>query len=187
MKMHKHHLQNGASMIEVLVAVLIMSFGMLSLGAMLSLSVQMPKMAGNRAIATNLASSHIEKIRANPDGFNSGAYVTPLTYDGTRDVKLLKNCVYPICTSITLADMDVAATAKAVREELPAGGMLVTCNPTPCNLDSYGNIWIIWQEPLTYDVDGLSASDNCPTQVTSTYTNPKPRCLYVRFKTGFLQ
>lgn len=185
--MQKHYSQNGASMIEVLVAVLIMSFGMLSLGAMLSLSVQMPKMAGNRAIATNLASSHIERIRANPEGFHSGAYVTTLSYDGTRNSKALNNCNYPDCNSTTLATMDNAATVKAVRDELPAGGMLVTCSTTPCTLDSYGNIWIIWQEALTYDVDGLSASDNCPTQVTSTYTNPKPRCLYVRFKTGFLR
>jgi Tfp pilus assembly protein PilV len=67
--------QGGASLIEVLVAVLILSFGLLSLGAMLSLSVQMPKLSGFRTTATNIASDHIERIRANPDGFKNGAYV----------------------------------------------------------------------------------------------------------------
>ena len=179
--------QLGTSLIEVLVAILIMSFGMLSLGAMLSLSVQMPKLAGYRATATNIAASHIEKIRANPDGFNSGAYVTTLSYDGTRNNIALNTCDYPDCTSMTLAAMDNAATQKTTRDELPAGGVLVTCSTTPCTLDAYGNIWIIWQEPITYDAAGLAASDNCPTQVTSVYTNPRPRCLYVRFKTGFIR
>jgi hypothetical protein len=55
--------QGGASLIEVLVAVLILSFGLLSLGAMLSLSVQMPKLSGFRTTATNIASDHIERIR----------------------------------------------------------------------------------------------------------------------------
>ena len=185
--MLKHPSQTGSSLIEVLVAILIMSFGMLSLGAMLSLSVQMPKLAGYKAVASNIASSHIERIRANPDGFQTGAYVTVLSYDGTFNTINLSDCAYPNCTSTTLATMDNAATQKAARDELPAGGVLVTCSTTPCNLASYGNIWIIWQETLTADASGLAASDNCPTQVTGTYTNPRPRCLYVRFKTGFLK
>jgi len=45
-----------------------------------------------------------------------------------------------------------------------------------------GNLWIVWQEPSTYAALDPSSSDNCPTQVTETYTDPRPRCLYVRFK-----
>ena len=80
--------------------------------------------------------------------------------------------------------MDNAATQRDTRMALPGGGMLVTCDVQagPCNSASYGNIWIVWQDPGTFLALDPASSDNCPAQVTQTYTNPKPRCLYVRFK-----
>ena len=74
-RFHRRH-QGGALLIEVLVAMLLLSFGMFSLGAMMSFSVQMPKLSGYRSTAVNLASSHIDRIRANPAGFS--AYEKPL-------------------------------------------------------------------------------------------------------------
>lgn len=177
----RHH-QLGASLIEVLVAILLLSFGILSLGAMLSFAVQAPKLSAYRATAANLASSHIERIRANPGEFQNGTYSSTLSYDGTFNSIALVPCSYPACTAASLATMDVAATRQAVRIELPAGGMLVTCDTTPCSSNSYGNLWIVWQEPSTFAALNPTSSDNCPTQVTGTFTNPKPRCLYVRFK-----
>jgi len=175
--------QIGASLIEVLVAILLLSFGMLSLGAMLSFAVQAPKLAGYHATAANLASSHIERIRANPGGFVAGSYLSALSYDGTFNSVALVDCSYTDpCTESSLATMDNAATKRAVRIELPAGGILLTCDPAVCSSNSYGNLWIVWQEPNRFLTDPFSTSDNCPTQVTGTYTNPKPRCLYVRFK-----
>ena len=176
------HRQQGASLIEVLVAILILSFGMLALGAMLSFAVQMPKLSGYRATATNLATSHVERIRANPDGFTSNAYTPALSYDGTFNTLPLDECKYDTCTTSSLARMDNAATNHAVRVALPAGGMLLKCDQGNCSTTSYGNLWIIWQEPSTYAALNPASSDNCPTEVTGTYTDPKPRCLYVRFK-----
>lgn len=177
----RHH-QAGASLIEVLVAILLLSFGMLSLGAMLSFSVQAPKLSGYRATAANLASGHIERIRANPSGFVSGSYSVPLSYDGTFNDVALVACSYPDCTGSSMATMDNTSTQRAARIELPAGGMLMTCDTTPCSLNGSGNLWIVWQEPSTYAALNPTSSDNCPTEVTSVFTSPKPRCLYVRFK-----
>jgi len=185
--MKRQHSQQGASLIEVLIAILILSFGMLALGAMLSLGVQLPKLAGYRATATHLASSHIERIRANPAEFQKpdGKYtVEPLSYDGTFNDIPLVDCIYGECSPSTLATMDNAATQRAIRMSLPAGGMLVTCDVQsgPCSPASYGNIWVVWQHPNTFAALDPASSDNCPAQVIQTYTNPKPRCLYVRFK-----
>lgn len=182
MKLSSHYQQAGASLIEVLVAILLLSFGMLSLGAMQSFAVQAPKLSAYRATAANLASSHIERIRANPGAFNAGSYSSSLSYDGTFNDITLADCSYPNCTQTSLATMDIAATRQAVRIELPAGGMLLTCDPVLCGANSYGNMWIVWQEPTIFASNPFSASDNCPAQVTGTYTNPAPRCLYVRFK-----
>ncbi len=179
----KHHHQTGTSLIEVLVAILLLSFGMLSLGVMLSFAVQMPKLSGYRATATNIAANHIERIRANPGGFRNDAYRLPLSYDGTSKEMELSDCSYPACTEATLATMDNAAAKRTVRIGLPSGGMLVTCDTSPCGNNSYGNLWVIWQEPSTRAALDPTASDNCPDQVTKAYTSPKPRCLYVRFRT----
>lgn len=175
--------QRGASLIEVLVAVLILSFGLLSLGAMLSFAVQMPKLSGFRTTATNIASDHIERIRANPTEFALGTYAVASNYDGTFNSVSLAECAYPNCTAATLAAMDNAATRYAARTLLPKGGLMVTCDAVGCGAsNTYGNLWIIWEEPSTSAALNAGNSDNCPPQVTSAGFNPAPRCLFVRFK-----
>ena len=62
--------QSGATLLEVLVTVLILSFGMLALGGMMAYAIQLPKMSGNRATAMMLAASHVERMRANTAGFS---------------------------------------------------------------------------------------------------------------------
>ena len=187
MNNHQRQNQAGASLIEVLVAILLLSFGMLALGAMMSFAVQAPKLSAYRATAANLASSHVERIRANPSGFGANSYAMAMSYDGTffspsTNLPALADCSYPNCTASTLAAMDNAATNRAVHIELPAGGMLLTCDTSPCTKASYGNLWILWQEPSTVAALGAS-SDNCPTSDAAwSALNPKPRCLYVRFK-----
>jgi type IV pilus assembly protein PilV len=177
---HPRH-QGGALLIEVLVAMLLLSFGMLSLGAMLSFALQMPKLSGHRSLAVNLASSHIDRIRANPGGFEN--YKKPLRERAWsfEEIEFI-NCQYPDCDATSLAAMDDAATRRAVRIALPAGDLIVTCDTTPCNEASHGNLWIVWQEPSTKAAIDASSSDNCPDQAKAIYTRPPPRCLYVAFK-----
>jgi type IV pilus assembly protein PilV len=176
--------QIGASLIEVLVAILLLAFGMLSLGAMMSFAIQMPKLSDYRATAANLASAHVERIRANRMGFEANAYSFPLNYDASSTSLAPTNCAFPSCTPDTLATMDNSSTAQIIRSKLPAGGFMLSCNPDPCTpaSNSFGNIWVIWQEPSTFASLNPQNSDNCPTEVTGTFTNPRPRCLYVRFK-----
>ncbi len=174
--------QLGASLIEVLVAILILSFGMLALANMMSFGVQLPKLSGYRATATTLALAHIERIRANPNGFSANNYSSALNYDGTTSSITAADCAYPSCTESTLAAMDIATTQGLIRQSLPAGGMLMKCDSTPCTWNAYGNLWIVWEEPSTFAAISPTSSDNCPVEVTGTYTNPSPRCLYLRFK-----
>ena len=178
---HRRRLQGGALLIEVLVAMLLLSFGMLSLCAMLSFAVQMPKLSGHRSLAVNLASSHIDRIRANPGGFpdyEKPLHETAWSFETIESI----NCLYPNCDTASLAAMDDAATRRAVRIALPAGDLLVTCDTTPCSAGSHGNLWIVWQEPSTNAALDASSSDNCPAQARAIYTQPQPRCLYVGFK-----
>ena len=176
----------GTSLIEVLVAMLLLSVGMLSLAAMVSYAVQMPKLAGYRAAAVNLAAEEIARMRANPSGFSDGAYDKPSSYDNSRTVlRVAKSdqCAYPLCDSSSLSTMDIAVATVAVRAQLPAGGFLMTRDDnTGTRSPSDGNLWILWQEPDTYASINAVTSDNCPDGITNTDGTTKLRCLYVRFK-----
>jgi type IV pilus assembly protein PilV len=186
----------GATLIEVLVAILLLAFGLLAIGSMMAFAVQGPKLSAYRSTASNLAASHVERMRANPEGFASNSYTSALNgsaWSFTAISLTSADCAYPNCTEATLAAMDVQAARGAIRRELPAGDLEMWCS-TPaapntavaCTKATQGNLWIIWQEPNTNMLLGAN-SDYCPPDVTSTYTgyptSPTPaRCLYIRFK-----
>lgn len=172
-------------MLEVLIAILLLSFGMLSMAAMVSFVVQMPKLSGYRATAVNLASDYVDRIRANPAGFSSGGYDKTSSYDSSRSVLAMKEsdaCSYPSCDPTALATMDAVATEVAVRAQLPAGGMLMSRDTDAGTTTTDGNLWIMWQEPQSRAPLNASTSDNCPAVVTQSYASAMPRCLYVKFK-----
>lgn len=184
------HGQNGASLIEVLVSILILSFGMLSLGAMLGFAVQAPKISAYRATATNFAAAYIERMRANKAEFakvpsvdgERSRYLNPSTFDGSTSKLTINNsinCTYPApdCSEDKIAEADFNEFKVAIRDELPAGGFLVKQDSTD---PRSGNIWIMWTAPQTFAALDTGKSDNCPT-LNSSIT-AKPSCLYVRFK-----
>lgn len=176
----------GATLIEVLVAILLLSFGMLALGAMLSFAVQAPKMSAYRATATNLANSYVERMRANPEGFaksdgTGGSYGTALNGAGSITYSSASDCSYSTCTATSLATKDIQDIRIETRRQLPTGDVIMKCSATPCLKTSFGELWIVWLEPRSVASFG-SASDNCPTEATTAYTSPAPRCLYIRFK-----
>jgi len=174
--------QRGVTLVEVLVSVLVLSLGILGLSAMFAYAVQMPRLSAYQSAALGIASSHIDKIRANAAGFQEGAYAKPLSYDGTFHAVPAVTCDFPTCSPRTLADMDSAATSALARKELPAGGILVSCTPQPCSPTSSGNLWVVWQEPRSRFALNAVATDNCPVEVTSRFNDPRPRCLYLPFQ-----
>ena len=179
MTLYPKRLQSGTSLIEILIAMLLFSVGMLPVGLMLVQAVQLPKLASYRATAMLLASGHIERMRANPTDDHTDHHTLSLNFDGSFTPLPLADCAYPNCSPATLSAMDKAHTQKLVREQLPAGGLQVSCDATPCIA---GNLWVLWQEPGSPAALKAQLSDDCPPQVSEHFTNSPPRCLYVRFR-----
>lgn len=176
--------QQGATLIGVLVAILLLSFGMLAMGAMLGFAVQAPKMAAHRSTATNLATAYIERLRANKTEFAKAGstYLQTNTFNGsTAKFTLDPNnlCAYPNCTPGLMATADFEAFKVAVRDDLPAGGLLLQQDSTDPTFTS-GNLWILWTEPQTFAAINTGNSDNCPTLANGITATP--HCLYMRFK-----
>jgi type IV pilus assembly protein PilV len=178
---HLSHRQSGASLIEVLVAVLVLSFGMLALGGMLAYAVQLPKLSGYRSTAVTLAAGHIERMRANTSGFVGESYKETMTYNTT--LPTVTPCTYPSCTATEIATLDKDEANRALRRELPLGGMRMVCNGACTAME--GDLWVLWQEPTTFAALSAATSDECPVSSVDapfTISGTQPRCLHIRFK-----
>ena len=181
--------QSGASLIEVLIAVLVLSFGMLALGGMLSYAVQMPKLSGYRSSATTIAASHIELMRANVAGVRLGLYESLASEKDNFGKKtwleeqyIATKCAYPNCTGDNIAQPqnlistgDINDTMAALRRELPPGndssiGPLVgfpslwmKCNGPCSSMDRpEGDLWVVWSEPPSFAGFDAAGSEECP-------------------------
>jgi type IV pilus assembly protein PilV len=168
--------QGGASLLEVLIALLILSFGMLGLSGMLGSAVQMSKLSGYRSSAMMLAAGHVERMRANVEGFKAGAYGENMTYNAS--IAPASACAYPTCDAAAIASLDKYETNTALRRALPLGGMRLTCDGA-CT-SGEGDLWVMWQEPSTFAALDSSENDECPLP-PSSFTI-QPRCIHVKFK-----
>jgi len=177
MQLRRRHA--GAGLIEFLVAVLILSFGLLAVGGMTAYGVQLPRISGNRAVATSIANDLIERMRANTGAFNGTAYSTALSYNGASTVPTAAAgmCTYPNCTPALLATMDLAVIQRQLRQQLPAGGFIVDLS-APYE----GRVFILWQDPPSASALDSSSNDICPTGMPQFVLDSKPRCLTFRFK-----
>lgn len=129
--------QRGMSLIEVMVAVVILASGLLGLGAMQARSVGMNQSAHYRSIAADLASDLADRIRANRTPY--------FAMDGTAlhaDLPLppnFANCpqnastpdVAPTCTYVSghqnyLVSAEMAEWNTALRNQLPDGRYVLT-------------------------------------------------------------
>lgn len=180
---HLRRSARGATLIEILVSVLILSFGLLAIGNMMAYAVQLPKVAGNRAIASTLALDLTERMRANAGAFTASKYGT-LTYTATSqipDVNTAQQCAYPTCTPDALAMQDLHDIAREVRMQLPSGGVFVE-NP---GSSGDGRVFVLWREAASAGSLGTSgalyAGDICPA-LDSTLAASAPRCVMLRFK-----
>ena len=98
--------QNGFTLIEVLIAFIILSVGLLAIVSLQATSKQYTHQAMQRSLAVSYAESIIERIRANPAAL--------LTYTGagtigggTINAEPNPNCVNVNCTSAQLATNDL--------------------------------------------------------------------------------
>jgi type IV pilus assembly protein PilV len=137
--------QRGASLIEVLVAILIFSIGMLGIAALTSAAVRYQ--SGNVARGAIAASinDYADRLRGNIDAANGypakatsstaaaitgTGYIYTATYtaqqSGTITFPTSPNCATTVCTPAELSNYDIAAWRIALRNNLPGGAGFVS-------------------------------------------------------------
>jgi type IV pilus assembly protein PilV len=167
--------QAGASLIEVMVAVVVLSIGMLSMAWQHSVALKYDKMSQFRGVASQLSSELADRIRANAAA--SASYVYTQAYDTGIAAVVAKDCTIEVCSGIEMAAFDLAEFRDAARLSLPDGGLLVTQDPAdPGAL----TIWLLWRDPDSLDTATATASlaTGCPAAVGAA--TPMPQCMPLR-------
>lgn len=184
----------GVSLIEVLVSILIISFGLLALAASQSSASRLQKNTELRAVAMLLAADLADRMRANPDALAAATYPYELTstYVAMSAAPTVAAC--DPCSSSELAARDLSEWQRALFFALPGAGAYVKRDATNNAVD----LWILWQDSGSTDTmtdasgnkvasdDTAATSAECPAAIGSSWstTNPKPRCLYYRVGVG---
>ena len=137
---HRHHRPGqaaGFSMVEVLVALLVTSIGLLGLAGMQALAVANAQTARTRSIAALQASSLAAAMHGNrtfwtfgsaPAGFSTnGATITDVS--GTLRSQPVVQCfVAGACTPLQLANFDVQTWTNSINQLLPGAGSSMACS-----------------------------------------------------------
>lgn len=180
--------QKGSSLLEVLITMLIMSFGLLALGGLTAASLQYSKITQYQAIGSQLAVEYGDRMRGNVAGFQANNYNQTTAYTGASSVVTVPACATATkCTPAEVAAIDIAEWTNGLRRRLPGGGAYVVRDAT--NTLST-DIWVMWVEPnldFNTSADSLSVSatggDQCPANAgvaALPATTPAPRCMHFR-------
>lgn len=117
--------QRGFSMLEVLIAVLIMAFGLLGLAGMQLANIRNNQSSSVRSIATQQAYDMGDRMRANRAGFEGGFY-------NQQQGSSKPGCfTSSACTSQEMAQSDVFMWNELNAAVLPAGRGYICVDSTP--------------------------------------------------------
>ncbi len=134
------HRQKGFSLVEVLIALVIMSVGMLGIAGLYVQSMQAGRTSMFRHHAVTLAGDVADRIRANPTA--GAVYGHAANATGTDN-----NCVAGgvDCNSVDMAANDIFVWQAQARDTLPSGAVAIVFN-AGVNPPTY-QITVSWNEP----------------------------------------
>lgn len=119
--MNTPHTNNGFTLLEVLVAVLVFSFGLLGIAGMMTISVKSNHNGYLRTQASFMAENMMDRMRANPTALWNGWYAGTAA-QGTLNCNLGNPCDYQ-----NLAAYDMQAWADSLAVTLPNGQGTINC------------------------------------------------------------
>lgn len=156
----------GFTLIEILIAMLVLSVGLLGLAGLQAVSLKNNQSAYNRSQATQLAYDLADRMRANASAIASYTAIQP----GAATIKT--NCLTIAgCTSTDMAENDLYEWNQSITTVLPLGFGLISVT------NGIYTITISWDDNRDgdidlgngndIDVDGDGDTDNDPSFQTS--------------------
>lgn len=117
--------QRGFTMIELLIAVLVLSIGLLGLAALQAQALRNNQSSYHRTQATILAYDMIDRARANREGLDNGNYHLPANTQ-------VNGCTStPGCSAAQMSTNDMFEWNQLLGQHLPGGEGVVCRDGTP--------------------------------------------------------
>ncbi len=176
----------GFSLIEVMVALVIIAVGMLGIAKMQALALSTTESSGVRSLVAIEAASLAASMHANRDYWVAGppppsftvavqttgpGVVSVAITDATNTLNVAANCasVTPCATPALVAAYDVQQWGIALGQVVPAANAVVNCNnaavPLACTIQ------IVWVENVTSTNNAAAATSSAAGVLNSpTYT-----------------
>lgn len=153
-------LSNGAGLIEVLIATLVLSVGILGYVGLQLNAKRLNFEAIQRTTATYLAQNLLERMRGNPNSLNE--YVVADLDPGVL-TEPTPNCTTATCTNTQLAAFDMWEWDQLLEGSTVSGGLI---NPMACvtNTGNFLTVTIVWQGKTELDQTNAPdcGNDNFP-------------------------
>lgn len=182
--------QRGATLIELLVSFLIISFGMLALLALQNNAIQYNKTTEYRSLATMHATDLAERMRANKAQALAGTYNITGSATASTTLPTRVACgksATEVCSPATLAAQELSEWQRLLAMSLPGGRAHVeVVNDATRPVASTVNIWVAWDDPsggneIVGDTDAKTkecATALIPTDSKAPTPPPAPRCAF---------
>ena len=129
--------QSGFTMLEVLVAIVVLSFGLLGLAGLQADGLRNNTSAYLRSQATLMAYDMLDRMRANMQGVESGDYNNLMSTTPSDP-----GCISTGCSVALMASHDAYEWSQKLAELLPSGQGLVTGS----GQGSIFTITVMWDE-----------------------------------------
>lgn len=153
----------GMTLIEALIALLVLSIGLLGTAHLMATSIKFTNSSFARTQATLIAENLAERMRANSEGvlngtyngFNSAASYPSCNARPNPYCEVVNGVAAAACTADQLAVFDLyqatcgsggSDTGSSARDVLPNGQIGVTCNDAPCTVTSTYTLTVSWNE-----------------------------------------
>ncbi len=157
--------QKGVSLLEILIAVLVLSVGLLGLGGLQLRALKSSNDAHFRTVASLLAADLGDRIRINPEGVALAAY----EISESQSTSICENTAPKLCTQSNtcsaseLATFDLYQIACGVtngnnkslgmKNLLPNATLSVTCTGGTCDAKKEHTITLKWEQTDNQDAD----------------------------------
>jgi type IV pilus assembly protein PilV len=158
----RHRRQAGFSLLETLIAVLVLSVGVLGLAGLQFIGLKEGQTSYQRSQAVLLAYEIADRMRANRAAAATGAYA--LTSNASLSAPAA-NCASTACTAAQMASYDVYNWYQRVKSTLPSGTASIGCTDS-CDSGRKQTVILQWDELRTGTVgsgcsSSVSSKDGC--------------------------
>jgi type IV pilus assembly protein PilV len=155
-RFHFNRKQSGFTLLEVLVAIVVLAFGLLGLAGLQADGLRNNTSAYMRSQATLMAYDMLDRMRANMQGVESGDYDNLMDTTPTDP-----SCINSGCSVAQMAQHDAYEWSQQLLEILPYGQGRVTGNGS----GSIFSITVMWDDQRT-GATGTDCSGNPAVDLT---------------------